>query len=527
MYRHEMAMNPQVAIAAFWLGTVAVATGVVLHVPMLLMARSMGYRLVGMPMGSGMLFGMFLIIGGTILSGAALLDPAPRIPKTEPIAVRRPTVQPIAEPLTSAHWWLILTLTLALIIDMMKPASLGFVVPGTAREYGLSRAVVAVLPFVALTGTALGSYLWGILADRAGRRGAILLAAIMFIGTSICGAMPTFEWNRAMCFLMGLSAGGLMPVSYTLLAEVVPSRHRGWFLVLLGGVGLVGGYLAAAGSAALLEPHFGWRIMWFLGLPTGLLLVLLNRFIPESPSFLLLRGRITEAEEVMSRFRMPDPPNRVVGRGSTGGTLFHSPFAKITLALNGSALAWGLVNYGLLLWLPADLRSKGVSVAASDALLAEAALLALPSAVVTAWLYHSWSTKRTLVATCALTVVGLLGIPLIGPVVTLDSHLPILLLAILMIGSSGVIAVLPPFTSENYPVEIRGRANGLVAANSKAGGIAAQVVSMGTLVPGLSTAAIILAVPMGLAAMAVGRFGRETKARRLEEIDSWSPSLMR
>lgn len=526
MNRSDTLRASRAQTVMFGLGTTAVAVGVILHLPMFLMARPMGYRLAGMPMDPGMLIGMALIVGGTIMVGAALLKPEiavlPHGPMARPRAPRQEV--PVGR-LTSAHWWLILTLTLALIIDMMKPASLGFVVPGTAREYGLSRSVVAVLPFIALTGTAVGSYLWGVVADRAGRRPAILLAAIMFIGTSICGAMPAFEWNLVMCFLMGLAAGGLMPIAYTLLAEVVPTQHRGWFLVLLGGIGLVGGYLAAAGAAALLEPRFGWRIMWFLSFPTGVLLIVLNRFIPESPSFLMLHGRVADAQAIMKRFAMPVLPRPVLPQATGASHLLRSPFATITLALNVSALAWGLVNYGLLLWLPVDLRARGISVAASDALLAEAALLALPGAAVTAWLYHRWSTKGTLIVASVLTIIGLLGLPLIGPAAAIPGNTHVVLIAILMIGSGGVIAVLPPFTSESYPAAIRGRGTGLVAASSKAGGIAAQVVSMGALVPGLATAAVVLALPVGVAAVLIGRFSPETRGRRLDKLDSWAPSL--
>ena len=73
------------------------------------------------------------------------------------------------------------------------------------------------------------------------------------------------------------------------MAETMPARHRGWLLVALGGVGTSAGYLLAAGAAALLEPIFSWRALWLLGLPTGLLIILLNRFIPESPRFLARR----------------------------------------------------------------------------------------------------------------------------------------------------------------------------------------------------------------------------------------------
>ncbi len=108
-------------------------------------------------------------------------------------------------------------LALALIIDIMKPATLGFVTPGMRTEYRIDRQTVAWLPFAALTGTVVGSFAWGALADIYGRRASILLSAVMFIGTSICGAMPSFWWNVGMCFLMGAAAGGMLPVAYALL----------------------------------------------------------------------------------------------------------------------------------------------------------------------------------------------------------------------------------------------------------------------------------------------------------------------
>jgi hypothetical protein len=83
-------------------------------------------------------------------------------------------------------------------------------------EYGITTAQASVLPMVALTGTTIGSLLWGVLADRIGRRAAILLASILFIGTSICGFMSSFGWNVFMCFLTGVSAGGLLPIVYAL-----------------------------------------------------------------------------------------------------------------------------------------------------------------------------------------------------------------------------------------------------------------------------------------------------------------------
>jgi len=517
-------LGPRAAACAFWLGAAAVTTGVLLHAPMFLMASDMGYHLAGMEMDNSMLAGMALIVAGTLATAVSLVRPAIAAP-LDMAAIW--TGESGREPkLVAAHWTLMITLALALVIDVMKPATLGFVVPGTMVEYHLTRPQVALLPFMALSGTTVGSYVWGFLADQMGRRGSILLAAVMFIGTSICGAMPSFQWNLIMCFLMGLSAGGMLPIAYTLLAETVPAKQRGWFLVLIGGIGLAGGYLAASGLASLLEPWFGWRIMWFIGLPTGVLLVLLSGFIPESPSFLLLRGEVDEARRIMRRYRMAPPDlSQTRGRppialGGGGMLLVRPPFGTLTIALNLCALAWGLVNLGLLLWLPADLRAKGISVAASDKLLANAALSALPITVVTAFLYHRWSTKWTLVLMSSVTLAGLVGVTLLGGMVPLLGAMPVLVVTLLLVGTGGMIAVLLPYSAESYPSVIRGRATGLVAGSSKLGGIIAQLVTLGGLVPALATAAMFVSIPVALGAALAARYGAETRGRRLEEMDA-------
>lgn len=506
---------------AFAFGCVAVTAGVLLHLPMFWMARSMHFRLAGMPMDPGMLAGMGLIVGGVAVAAYGLLPRRAESGEAAAVEIGAPE----DAPLGPAHWRLMAVLVVALAIDVMKPASLGFTVPGMVSEYAVPKATVSLVPFFALLGTVVGSVAWGALADLYGRKATMLLSAVMFVGTSICGAMPALAWNIGMCFLMGAAAGGMLPVTYALLAEAMPNRHRGWSLVLVGGLGAIGGYFAASGASALLQPIFGWRILWLINLPTGLLLVLLGGQFPESPKFLLARGRRAEAEAVLRRFGavarplgVPRPAAAASAGNGLGQRRGGAMRAGALAALSAAALAWGLVNFGLLLWLPADLVARGYSVGVASRLLAESALIAFPTVFAAAALYSRWSTKWSLAAAIFVMLIGLASVLLLD-----RGRLgPVLPVALLIVGSNALLAIVLPYTAESFPLRVRGRATGWVAACTKAGGLFAQALTIAGVTPSIGGAATAIALPSLLAFALVARFGRETRGRDLQELDEAS-----
>jgi len=514
---------------AFWLGTLALAAGVCAHFPMFIAAAPMRYHMAGMPVDWMMVTGMALILGGLI---AAVYGLIPR--KAQLKKLLRHEDEPAISlkeadnaRLTGAHWQLLSVLIVALIVDIMKPATLGFVVPGLAEEYGITKETASLLALTALIGTALGSVMWGLMADTLGRRAAILISSLLFVGTAICGSMPAFEWNLFMCFLMGASAGGLLPIAFTLMAETVPSRHRGWLLVLLGGIGTTGGYLAASGCAAWLEPDFGWRILWFLNLPTGLLLIALNRYLPESPRFLMHTGRNQEARNVFERYGVTvvtldaaeAPPVRA-RRGDTRRLLLSPSILAVTTGLVLCGVAWGLVNFGFLLWLPSNLRAMGMTGGAADALLAKSAFLALPGALLVTWLYHRWSTYRTLALFALIAAAALAGFSMLGSGASQSSLSFTALTIALLISISGVIAMLIPYATEIYPVKVRGTGTGVIAGSSKFGGIVAAGLGVTGFFAGVTGSAIGVAIPLAVSAIMLALKGIETRGRSLEEIHS-------
>lgn len=509
---------------AFWGGSVAVVIGVLLHMPMFLMSRHMHYMMAGMRMNTGMLIGMFLIIAGFAATAYGLL------PHHKNTSIEYAEIAPPEDaPLTFAHWVQIIVLAVALVIDVMKAATLGFVIPGMRVEYGLTFAGVAALPFSGLLGTTIGSFMWGALADRYGRRASILLAAVIFMGTSICGFMPSFHWNIVMCFFMGLGAGGMLPVAYALLAEIMPTRHRGWCLVLVGGIGSIGGYFATSALSAVLQPIFGWRIMWIINMPIAFILIALSPVLQESARFLQSMGRVREARETLARFGIAlttTPQTPAPAQTATAATpLRLRGLLGITFALTLTALCVGFVNFGVLLWLPGALMHEGRSMGAASKLIADSTLLAAPTIVLVAWLYSIWSTKRMLVLAVATTTLGLLMILLRD---ALGVHLfanPILPVSLLIIGTSGIISMLLPYSAESYPLRVRGRATGWVAGFSKSGGLVAQILGMLALVPALGIAAGAVAVPCVASMLLIFALGRETHGCDLRELESAEPAM--
>lgn len=514
---------------AFWFGIVAVTTGVVLHLPMYIGARDIGYRLVGMEMDGLMMLGMALIIAGLAATAYGLF---PRLSEVSHTHIAKFRVRALDDaPIRPTHVALLLVMAAAVTIDVMKPVTLAFVVPGMAVEYGLKGPLtpdgtipVAFLPLAGITGTVIGSFLWGWFGDRIGRRASILLAGVLFIATSICGSMPTYTWNFVMCFIMGLGAGGMLPITFALLAETIPARHRSWVMVLIGG-DVAGAYIVTSWLASVLVPTFGWRVLWLLGLPTGIILILLNRWIPESPRYLLAGGEAAEARAVMERYGAviveEEESELAVEEGvrSRFSQLFTGPFVGITLVVALLGLGVGLVSFGFQLWIPSNLQRLGFSEVTADRILRDSALIGFPANFLVAYLYGFWSSKRTIILLTLLTAGALLGFVVAGDSVAANRTLLYALLVVPIWGISSVLAVLTAYASEVYPTRIRSRGTGFAAGASKFGGVLVIALVVAAVAPpSIEATAALGAVPMLLAAAAVAVWGVESRKRQLEEI---------
>ncbi|MFD7921301.1 MFS transporter [Streptomyces sp. NPDC059740] len=550
--------------AVFAAGAVLVVAGVLLHVPAYWAMREEHFVMAGMGMGPAMSTGMVLIVVGLAAAAWSLLPVRGQAGDRDAGARTTRYAALDGAGFTPAHRRLVAVLTVALVVDTMKPASLGFTVPGMREEYGLTAGEAALLPLVAIGGTVAGSLLWGWLADRYGRRSTVLLSALMYLATAICGFMPSFGWNLVMCALMGMAAGGMLPTVYALMSESVPARRRGWIVVAQSGFSAAAGYLVASGCSTLLVPDYSWRALWLLGLPTGLLLVVLRRWIPESPRFLIETGQHAEAARVMARYgirAVAGPPGGTAetgpgsgepAAGATGGReapptggpgpvpgrpddfagadartaagpdagthrfrkLFSVPYRLRTWVVLLFGLSWGIVNWGFLTFLPTFLASAGTTTRASTLLFLSSAV-AIPATALAAALYARWSSRKAMCLYAGATALVLVGYAVLRPERPGHGGALVVLTALLLTASGGMVALLAPYATEVYPTALRATGSGVAAAGSKAGGLFGPLLLSSA--PRLEGLALVSAVPLVAAGLVLWRYGVETRGRPLVE----------
>jgi putative MFS transporter len=221
-------------------------------------------------------------------------------------------------------------------------------------------------------------------------------------------------------------------------------------------------------------------------------------------------------ERFGSKARQTRPAEQLAfDRGPSVALTGRAFFGQI-FAFSLAAICFSLINFGLLLWLPADLIEKGYSVGVSSELLAESALIAFPTVFIVAYLYSRWSAKWSVVASLVVTLAGLAGVLWLE---VAETGSPVFPVALLIIGTNALIAMLLPYTAESFPLRIRGRTTGVVAACTKAGGMFAQLLAILALIPPLSLVSLAIMVPTVAALILVAWLGKETRGRDLRELD--------
>lgn len=160
-----------------------------------------------------------------------------------------------------------------------------FLMDALAAQFGVPKSKIVDTLFATLAMRPLGALLFGLLADRYGRRRPLMANVIFFsVVELLCGFAPNYTFFLVMRTLFGIGMGGEWGVGASLAMEAAPTRRRG----ILSGIlqsGYSIGYLLAAIAARYLLPSLGWRAMFWAGGAPALLALYIRMKVPESEAW--------------------------------------------------------------------------------------------------------------------------------------------------------------------------------------------------------------------------------------------------
>jgi MFS family permease len=169
----------------------------------------------------------------------------------------------------------------------------------------MSDAQVGLSASAYLIGAVLGALLFGALADRFGRKPLFMATlGIYLVCTAMSGLAASFGWFALFRFLTGAGIGGEYSAISSAIQELTPARCRGRTDLVVNGSFWLGAALGALAATVLLNPRLlppdvGWRAAFGVGAVLGCSILLLRRSVPESPRWLMVRGRLAEAEKAV------------------------------------------------------------------------------------------------------------------------------------------------------------------------------------------------------------------------------------
>lgn len=430
-----------------------------------------------------------------------------------------------ALPVGRFHYKLLLVTGLGWLFDSMDTGLIAFILPVLAKEWGLAPGQMGLIGSIGLIGMALGAVISGTVADRIGRKKVFTITVLLY---SIASAFCALSWNYQSLlifrFLVGFGLGGELPVAATLVSEYAPSHVRGRFIVLLESFwGL--GWIAAACIAYFFIPVYGWRMAFLIGALPALYVCLIRLHMPESVRYLLTRGRVDEARQIVlslekqlhvpsALFTGETEPVPVVAKASFR-ELWKKPFMSRTIML---WLVWFGINfsyYGIFMWLPSLVFQQGFTVVKTFEYVLIMTLAQLPGYYCAAWLVDKIGRKYTLSAFLLFSGVASYFFGHASTAATL-----MMWGSVMSFFNLGAWGVLYTYTPEQYPTAIRALGSGWAAGFGRFGGMAAPMMVGALLARSFGFASVFYMFALVFAAVAVIvlSLGVESKQKDLESL---------
>ena len=414
----------------------------------------------------------------------------------------------------------------ATFFDAFNALSLAFALPVLIRLWHISSAEIGLLISVSYVGQLAGALLFSWMAEKFGRvrsaTAAVTLMSVMNVGCALAGNFPALFVSR---LIQGVGVGGEMPVAATYISELSKAHGRGKFFLLYELIFPVG-LMATGQLGALLVPLLGWQAIFWIGAVPGLFITLLVARLPESPRWLISKGRLAEAGAIVKQIEA-SASHRVEATVAAPLAVSTSERPRwsevLSPAYRGRTLiVWTLwaaayfVTNSMNNWMP-SLYTTVYHLGLSESLRAASMLNVAQVAVLLVCAFsidrigrRNWTAASFIAGGALLAILGF---------VRAYSAFSVMLLATLSYGIIGSAnAVIYLYTPEIYPTRMRAIGTGLGTSwlrIASAVGPAAVGVMVGA--SGIGSVFWMFAGVSVIGALAATRM-IETRDRRLEEI---------
>jgi putative MFS transporter len=379
------------------------------------------------------------------------------------------------------------------LFDAMDVGILSFIIAALQKDWDLTVQQMAWIGSVNSIGMAVGALVFGLLADKIGRKQVFIITLLLFsVGSGLSAFTTTLAMFLLLRFFIGMGLGGELPVASTLVAETVPAKERGKVVVLLESF-WAGGWLLAALISYFIIPKFGWQTALLLSALPAFYALYLRLNLPDSPRFESVQ---TKKQSVFQK--MAD--------------VWSKPYRRQTIML---WILWFCIvfsYYGMFLWLPSVMVMKGFSLIKSFEYVLIMTLAQLPGYFSAAWLIERAGRKFVL-------IVYLTGTAVSAYFFGNAESLPLLLASGIFLSffNLGAWGGLYAYTPEQYPTSIRGTGAGMAASFGRIGGILGPLL-VGYLIAqkaSINVIFLIFCIAIITGALAVLLLGKETKAKEL------------
>jgi putative MFS transporter len=432
-------------------------------------------------------------------------------------------------PFTRFHLKARLIVGTATFFDAFDALTIAYVLPVLIRMWTLTPIEIGNLISIGYVGQLAGALVFGWLAERRGRMLALQLSVALY---SVFSFLAAFSWSYPALFvfrgIQGLGLGGEVPVAAAYISELSQARGRGRF-VLLYEMAFSVGLVAAAVLGNLIVPTLGWQAMFLIGAIPAVLVGAIRWMLPESPRWLANRGRLEEADTIMTAIeaqasrggQVALPPVVLVPSAPTRETrwreLFRGVYRRRTLTVWVIWFTSYFATYGLTTWLPslyASVFKLPLQQSLRYALITQ--VCGLLSSLACALLIDRTGRKPWF--TGAFFAGGLLMLVLWQ--VGATSALQVLVLGTIAWMSFNSIALgLYLYSPEIYPTRMRALGSSVGTAWLRvASAIGPAVMGLVVARAPLATAFLLIGAVLLVGGVVTALFAVETRGRPLEEI---------